>query len=162
MARALGDTMAYASDGAITNAQGKMVSKDLSTMTFITRMLGFYPAIATRQNDVVRAAKITDAYAKEIKAEFTAAYIKAAMANNGTGDVKAMNNILQQVQEWNDAAEGTGLQLRKFQATANRALREASRPTALRYIKTAPMGLRPEVRDLLNIHGITDEDLMGM
>lgn len=162
MGRALGDTLAYASDGAITNAQGKMVSKDLSTMTFITRMLGFYPAIATQQNDVVRAAKITDAYAKEIKAEFTAAYIKAAMANNGTGDVKAMNNILQQVQEWNDAAEGTGLQLRKFQATANRALREASRPTALRYIKTAPMGLRPEVRDLLNIHGITDEDLMGM
>lgn len=162
MARALGDTLAYADNGAITNAQGKMVSKDVTMMTYITRMLGFYPAIATQQNDIVRAAKITDAYAKEVKAEFTAAYVKAAMANNGAGDPAAVAAILQQVGEWNDAAEGTGLQLRSFQKSANRALREANRPTAERYLKTAPVGLRPEVRQLLNIHGITDEDLRGM
>ena len=161
MARALGDTYAYATDGAITNAQGKMVSPNAGAMTYITRMLGFYPSIATEQNDIVRMSKIAAEYSKEVKAEFTAAYVKAAMKNDGVGDVKAMNDILKQVDEWNDAAAGTGLELRNFQKNVNKSVREAAKPTALRYLKTAPVGLRPEVRELLAIHGISDADLMG-
>ena len=79
-----------------------------------------------------------------------------------SGDREAQQNILQSVAEWNDAAQGTGLELRRFPATANRALREAQRPTAERFRRSAPLGVRQETAELMAVMGLTPEVIREM
>jgi hypothetical protein len=157
LARALGDTYSYYDTGAITTPDGKMISRDAGIDTMVTRSLGFYPAIATKQNDIVRVSKATRDYMLEIKASYTAAYVKASAAK----DNEAKAKIIESVRNWNEGAKGTGLELRNFQATANKAALEANRPTVERFRRSAPIGLRPEVVELMNLHGISMEELNG-
>ena len=151
--RAITDGLVYMSDGNITNARGQMVSNDAHASTIVARFLGFYPAIASEQNDIVRLSKYVGDYAKAIKAEYVSAYVKARAG----GDTERMQEILQDVRDWNADAQGTGLEITRFVQSANRAAIEASRPTALRYLKSAPRQMRPETVELLTINGLMDE-----
>jgi Xaa-Pro aminopeptidase len=153
--RAVGDGTAYLSDGRITNTRGQVVSEDVGTHVALARFLGFYPAIATQQNDIVRLSKYVSDYAKAIKADYTAAYVKARLA----GDTDAMEQTLENVRNWNEAAAGTGLEINNFIRSANRAAREAARPTAMRFLKAAPKNVRPETLELLEIYGIEPGEL---
>ena len=153
--RAVGDGTAYLSDGRITNTRGQVVSEDVGTHVALARFLGFYPAIATQQNDIVRLSKYVSDYAKAIKADYTAAYVKARLA----GDTDAMQQTLENVRNWNEAAAGTGLEINNFIRSANRAAREAERPTAMRFLKAAPKNVRPETLELLEIYGIEPGEL---
>jgi hypothetical protein len=157
LARALGDSWTYYQDGAISTPQGKIVSSNVSPTLILSRALGFYPAIATKENDIVRIGKAISGYQTDVRMAFTSAYVKAAIAN----DTERMQEIIAQVNEWNQDAAGTGLDLRNFGRNSARAVREAKRPTAIRYLKTAPRNVRPEIRDLMDMYGITDEDLYG-
>lgn len=154
--RAVGDGISYLSDGRITNMQGKVIANNAPAHVIIARFLGFYPAVATQQNDIVRLQKQTAEYAKAIKADYVNAYVQAKL----DGDTARMNQVKGYVEGWNKDAEGTGLEITKFGMSAERAAREAKRPTALRYIKSAPKGIRPETRELLTIYGL-DEDVLG-
>jgi hypothetical protein len=151
--RAVGDSLAYLNDGSITNARGQLVAREASYYTVLTRLLGFYPAIATEQNDIVRLSKYAADYGKAIKAEYVSAYVKAKLS----GDTERMNNIAEDVQQWNEDAKGTGLEISSFLKSANRAALEASRPTVMRYLKSAPKQMRPETIELLRINGLEDE-----
>lgn len=154
--RAIGDGVSYWSDGRITNMQGKVIANNAPAHVIMARFLGFYPAIATQQNDIVRLQKQSAEYSKAIKAEYVNAYVRAKL----DGDTARMNQVKGYVEEWNKDAQGTGLEITKFAMSAERAAREAKRPTALRYMKSAPKGLRPETRELLTIYGI-DEDVLA-
>jgi hypothetical protein len=153
--RAVGDGSAYLSDGRITNTRGQVVAEDVGTHVALARFLGFYPAIATQQNDIVRLSKYVSDYAKAIKADYTAAYVKARLA----GDTDAMQKTVENVRNWNEAAAGTGLEISNFVRSANRAAREAERPTALRFLKAAPKNVRAETLQLLEIYGIEPGEL---
>jgi len=151
--RSVGDSLAYLSSGDITNVRGQMVAKDAQAHVILARLLGFYPSIATQQNDIVRMSKQVNEYGKAVKAEYVAAYVKARAA----GDQEAANNIASAVSQWNEDSKGTGLEVTKFLQSANRAYREAQRPTALRYMKSAPRAMRPETVELLRLYGLDDE-----
>lgn len=151
--RAIGDAYAFTSSGQITNMRGQVVSKEAPVHVILARVLGFYPAIATEQNDIVRLSKYVTEYNKAIKAEYVGAYVKAKMA----GDTERMQQITDDVRQWNEDAKGTGLEISTFVKSANRAAREAERPTVERYLKSAPKGMRPETMELLRIHGLEDE-----
>ena len=151
--RALSDAYVFAADGQITNMRGQVVSKEAPAHVILLRALGFYPAIATQQNDIVRLSKYVTDYNKAIKAEYVSAYVKAKMS----GDTERMQQITDDVQEWNEDAKGTGLEISTFVKSANRAAREAERPTVQRYLKSAPKGMRPETMELLRINGLEDE-----
>jgi len=151
--RSVGDSFAYLSSGDITNVRGQMVAKDAQAHVILARLLGFYPAIATQQNDIVRMSKQVNEYGKAVKAEYVAAYVKARAA----GDQEAADNIASAVSQWNEDSKGTGLEVTKFLQSANRAYREAQRPTALRYMKSAPRAMRPETIELLRLYGLDDE-----
>jgi hypothetical protein len=110
------------------------VSKDASAGTIIARLLGFYPASSTRQNDIIRMAKQSTEYAKAIKAEMVNAYTQAAIQK----DTAAMKHIVDQVNEWNTNAKGTGLEVQNFLTSARRSVTEASRPALARYGRIAP------------------------
>ena len=151
--RSVGDSFAYLSSGDITNVRGQMVAKDAQAHVILARLLGFYPSIATQQNDIVRISKQVNEYGKAIKAEYVAAYVKARAA----GDQEATDNVVSAVSQWNEDSKGTGLEITKFLKSANRAYRESQRPTVLRYMKSAPKSMRPETMELLRLYGLDDE-----
>jgi hypothetical protein len=153
--RAAGDSAAYLSSGTITNSRGQVVSEDVGMAVVLSRLLGFYPEIATQQNDVVRLSKYVSEYAKSLKADYVGAYVKAQLA----GDNERMNDIAASVREWNADAEGTGLAIPNFMQSANRAATEAARPTVMRYLKSAPKNVRPETLQMLELYGISPEEL---
>ena len=147
--RSLGDAYAYTTDGMVTNRKGQVVSSDASTMLIVTRLLGFYPNIATEQNDIVRLSKQIDAYAKEVKATYVQSYVKASLDKN----YARMREIEGYVKEWNLDAEGTGLEINNFVPSAQRAAREAAKPTVARYMKSAPTNIKPETMEMLRAAG---------
>lgn len=153
--RAIGDAASYITTGAVTNSRGQLVAADAGVGTILARLTGFYPAVATQQNDIVRLSKYVSEYAKEVKASYTGAYVKARQS----GDTERAAKVLQSVAQWNEDAKGTGLELPNFLASANRALREAQRPTVLRYVKAAPKNVRRETLEMLQIYGIAPEEL---
>lgn len=147
--RSVGDAYAYTTDGMITNRKGQVVSSDVTPMLIATRLLGFYPNVATEQNDIVRLSKQVAEYAKEVKAGYVQAYVKASLAD----DAARMREIEGYVEEWNIDAEGTGLEISNFGASARRAAREAAKPTVVRYLKSAPKNVKPETVQLLEAAG---------
>ena len=119
----------------------------------LTRALGFYPAAAVAENDVVRVAKRVTDYQKDISATYRGMYISAKIAK----DNERAREVVQMVRDWNDAAKGSGLELRNFEASASRALREAQRPATERFIRTQPIAARSATEDLLRLYGVGEE-----
>lgn len=151
--RAVADGMIYFDDGMITNNRGQVISREAPYYAILARMLGFYPAVATEQNDIVRLSKSVASYAKAVKAEYVSAYVKAKLE----GDTKRMQKIVSDVRQWNEDAKGTGLEISSFVRSANRAALEASQPTVQRYLKSVAKQVRPETMKLLEINGLGDE-----
>jgi hypothetical protein len=152
MMRALGDMMAYRTAGAIVSQKGYVVSEDLHLGTMLTRALGFYPAAAVVENDVVRLSKRVGDYQKDVAAIYRGMYVSARIAK----DSERTREVVQMVRDWNATAKGSGLEIRNFEGSASRALREAQRTATERYLRAAPKAMRPEVREILNIYDITE------
>lgn len=151
--RILGDMVAYDNAGAIVSRKGYVVSEDLHLGTMLTRALGFYPSAAVAENDVVRVAKRVTDYQKDIAATYRGMYISAKIAK----DNERAQEVVQMVRDWNAAAKGSGLELRNFEASANRALREAQRPATERFLRTQPIAARSATEDLLRLYGVGEE-----
>ena len=153
--RALTDAYTYYDTGVITNAQGKVIDPSASSMDILFRAAGFYPSIATKENDAVRLTKQMAAYAKQLHAGYKDAYVKAYIEK----DFSRMLDIRQMVMEWNLIHRGTEFELTDFKQKADRAAKAAALPTAQRYLKTAPKNVREGMRELLDIYGLNDEKL---
>jgi hypothetical protein len=69
-----------------------------------------------------------------------------------------MQQIVKDVQAWNEGTIDNGLKITRFVQSANRSAREMSRPTALRYLKSAPTNVRPETMALIRAYDL-EEDL---
>lgn len=155
--RIVGDAAAYASDGSVTNMTGAVISKRVTPMVIAQRLLGFYPADATLQNDVVRLTKQKDEYIKEIKAGFVGSYVRAAIGKDNV----TMNRLLKDVDAWNAAARKVApdMQIQDFRKSAMRALKAAQLPTGARHLKVVSKGLRASEEQLLSIYGYAPGDL---
>jgi hypothetical protein len=100
----------------------------------------------------VRLAKRVGDYQKDVAATYRGLYISAKIAKDNT----RANEVLEMVNDWNDAAKGTGLELRNFQQSANRALREAQLTATERFLRTQPKAMRPETEQMLQLYGVTE------
>lgn len=150
--RILGDMYAYNNAGAIVSQKGYVVSNDLHLGTMLTRALGFYPASAVAENDVVRLSKRIGDYQKDVAAMYRGMYVGAKIAK----DNDRAREVVEMVKDWNEAAKGTGLEIRNFEGGANRALREAQRTATERYLGAAPKAMRPETQQILDLYGVTE------
>ena len=148
--RAIADGYAYHDDGVITNATGKVVSKDMNTATVVARILGFYPAAATAENRIVKISKGVSDYTASIRKEFQVAYVKAKINKNHS----EIRHIMKQVRDWNNTTRGTEFYIRNFTKNANRAAKEAMRPTAERYLKSSPKNMRKDTQWLMDLYGL--------
>ena len=155
MLRAAGDLSAYTSAGAIVNRKGYVVSNNLTAITYLTRALGFYPSSATKENDVVRVATRISDYQKDISAVYKGLYVSARIA----GDSVRAREVVDMVNDWNESAKGTGLEVNNFEKSANKAVIEAKRPASARYLKSTPKAMRPETERLLQIYGVEEEPI---
>lgn len=153
--RALIDSYTYYDTGVITNSQGKVIDPSASTADILFRAAGFYPAVATRANDVVRLSKQMAAYSKQLHAGYKDAYVKAYIEK----DFARMLDIRQMVMEWNMIHRGTEFELSDFKQKAERAAKAAAMPTAQRYLKTSPKNVRDGLKELMEIYQLNDEQL---
>ena len=145
----MADAYAYTRDGAIT-AKGKVVSRDLTNWNIILRAAGFYPTKASQENRVVRIGKRVGDYAADIRRTFQGAYVQSRLAKNASWTRK----VLRDVRDWNNAARGTEFYIENFRVNAEKSLREAKKPTAERYLKSAPKGVRPNIEWLMKLYGL--------
>ena len=145
----------YASDGSITNDRGQIVSNDVGARDVLFRMMGFYPGVATKHNDIVRMSKHADEYLKEIKASFLDGIRRATAA----GDRAEVARIKADVQRWNRDVGKSLFYIRDFGQSATKAVREGKRTTAARYLKSAPRSVRPFTADLMRIYGFDSKGI---
>jgi hypothetical protein len=140
--------ISYMADGAIINDRGQVVSRNVSTMDALFQMIGFYPAAATYQYDVIRMSNQVSDYVKEgIKAAYKEAYIKA----DSNAERRA---ILKDVTEWNSAARGTPFYLRNFSQSVRKAVRSAKLDAVGRNLKTLPKTAQPFGREMIKSFGL--------
>ena len=152
LARAIGDVMTYVDTGAIVDSKGYVISEEVSAGVLASRLLGFYPSEATRQNDVIRMGKRTADFQRAVSTEFRLKYVRAALA----GDDAKVRDVIQDVRQWNEAAKGTGLEISNFTMNANRALREAKKSATARFEKSAPKTVRPLVEEYRDAYGMEE------
>jgi hypothetical protein len=146
--RALNDALTYYDTGVITNGQGKLVDGDASTAQILFRALGFYPSVATRDNDIVRMAKQHSAFIQSWDQRFKNKYIKGYITN----DFALIDDVLEMVDDWNFLHEGTAFELRNFERRAKQAAKSSSLPTAERFLKSSPKNVRDDLRTLMDIY----------
>jgi len=152
--RALSDTLVYYQDGKVTTSDGKVALQTAGPAVLVARLLGFMPADTTKSNDVIRISKGGGAYVAAVKKEFVDAYRRAAVSNSRAD----MTRIKQQVKQHNIDAKGTGFEIKDFDLAVKKAAKEAMSSSSVRYLRTAPKGLKQDVIDYLNIYGLDVKD----
>ena len=146
--RALSDSYSYMDTGQITNSRGQVLSREMDNKTVLMRMLGFYPSVASRQNDIVRMAKQTGDYAKSVRADFRNAWVKATI-NKDTGLARSIETS---VDEWNAVAgNDSPFYISNFIKSANRSLREWEKPPSERLQPAKTM--KPTLEQLRRMYG---------
>ena len=146
--RALSDSYSYMDTGQITNSRGQVLSREMDNKTVLMRMLGFYPSVASRQNDIVRMAKQTGDYAKSVRADFRNAWVKATI-NKDTGLARSIETS---VDEWNAVAgNDSPFYISNFIKSANRSLREWEKPPSERLQPAKTMN--PTLEQLRRMYG---------
>jgi hypothetical protein len=131
--RALGDTMAYSSSGAVIDKRGYVIEPDVTTAMLAIRVLGFSPAPVAAQYEVIRLAKRETNYQKQVVAKFRTGLLKAEMS----GDSVTAASIRRSVREWNAANKGTLLEIRDFEKNYARLKKQAMMPAQQRFLKSA-------------------------
>jgi len=76
--------------------------------------------------------------------------VKAKVSKNQS----MLNEIKQQVRDWNRKTRGTEFYIKNFVPNANRAAREALRPTSGRYLKSSPKNMRKDIKWLMDLYDL--------
>jgi hypothetical protein len=115
--------------------------------TVLARALGFYPAAAAKQYEMIRSAKRMTDYQREIATGFRSAWIKATMR----GDRDRAREVEAAVADWNAASKGTAMEVRDFVKNSQRALKEARRPAMERTLRSAPDAAERDLQNLVDL-----------
>jgi hypothetical protein len=108
------------------------------------RLLGFYPRVAAEQYDAIRLAKRISNYQKEMTIYYRYPWVKAYR----TRDTATMRQIEREVEEWNKAAKGTGLEIPDFPKNSLRAAKEASMSATERTLRSSAKAAREDLTTL--------------
>lgn len=144
--RIMGDAYAYMESGAVVDRRGYVVSPEMDAATILTRLVGFYPERAATQYDIIRIAQRETDYQKDVVAAYRQAWIKATMR----GDTARAQEVVEAVNNWNETARGTPLEITRFVQNSVRALREAQRGAGERALRAAPRTAQEDIRELVD------------
>jgi hypothetical protein len=65
-----------------------------------------------------------------------------------------MQRVVEKVRDWNEASEGTGLEINNFAINARRAVQEARKTSSERYATSAPKSLRRDIEEAQEADGV--------
>lgn len=147
MLRAVADAYAYQQNGAVVDRRGYVVSPEMDSWLILTRALGFYPAAAANQYEMIRAAKRMTDFQRELVTSNRTAWVQAMMR----GDRAFAKEIEDSVASWNESARGTALEIRDFTKNSQRALREAGRPAMERTLRSAPDAAGKDLQRMIDL-----------
>lgn len=148
--RSIADGLTYLTDGRIINDKGSVIDNDVGIGVAIGRMLGFYPASATFQNDLVRLGRQTSSYMQDVTAHYIQAYVKARLDR----DVPWRRSIERAVRDHNREWRGTEFEIKNFEQRAYRSYNMNKNPLFQRYLQTTPLSQRDQISDLADMYGI--------
>ena len=154
----VGDAWKYSDTGAILDNKGYVVAKNVSTWELLGKAMGFYPSRAQMQMDWMSADKQEQAYMSMIKTELTREGVAARLEN----DTERLAQVRKFVSDWNEDTKGTRLEMRNFDRGLTQAYREASKPLAIRALKSSAKSGRMEAKDMLRLYGVDEETLAGI
>jgi hypothetical protein len=154
----VGDAWKYADTGAILDNKGYVVAKNVSTWELFGKAMGFYPSRAQMQMDWMSADRQEQAYMSMIKTELTREGVAARLEN----DTERLAQVKKFVADWNEDTKGTRLEMRNFDRGLTQAYREASKPLAIRALKSSAKGGRMEAKEMLRLYGVDEETLAGI
>ena len=120
--RGIVDAYTYFDTGVVTNSQGKVIDPSADWGQIALRAAGFYPSVATRENDIVRLGKFKAEYIKSLRADYTAAYVKAYVEK----DRARMREVIGMVRDWNIIHRGTAFEFKDFEKRAKRSAKVSS------------------------------------
>ena len=146
------DTATYYQSGSVINSRGMTVTRDVGMGVLLTRLLGFYPAPATRSNDAIRMTKRLVDYQKAITASYREQYVRAALLN----DRRSMNDIELAVREHNRVhRRGSVFHIDDFRGKVRKAVKSAKEGAGARFLKTTPKSTRDTVTDIVSkVYGV--------
>jgi hypothetical protein len=144
MMRAMGDAYVYAQTGAVIDKKGYVVTPDVTMMTVLARMGGFYPAAPSEAYETIKLTNRVTDYQREVSGSYKRAWVKAMIGK----DPEQARRVEEAVREWNVGAKGTGLEIRDFVANARRALKEAERPAKERSLRAVGKAAQATIEEL--------------
>ena len=151
--RNITDTAVYLQSGSVINSRGYTVVRDVGVGTLVSRLLGFYPAAATRSNDAVRITKRLVDNQKAIVASYREQYVRAALLK----DRRSMRDIERAVREHNKVHRKgrSAFYIDDFKGKVKRAVKSAQEGAGDRFLKTTPKTTRDTVTDIVsNLYGV--------
>ncbi|QDP53656.1 MAG: hypothetical protein Unbinned5406contig1000_2 [Prokaryotic dsDNA virus sp.] len=151
--RNITDTAVYLQSGSVVNSRGYTVVRDVGVGTLVSRLLGFYPAEATRSNDAVRITKRLVDNQKAIVASYREQYVRASLLK----DRRSMRDIERAVREHNKVHRKgrSAFYIDDFKGKVKRAVKSAQEGAGDRFLKTTPKTTRDTVTDIVsNLYGV--------
>ena len=151
------DAWRYSNTGAILDSKGAVVADNITTWEILGKAMGWYPSRAQRQMDWMAADAQEAKYMSMVKTDF----VREAVAARLEGDMDKLARVKENVDQWNEAASGTRLEIRNFSKAVSQSYMESKKPLAARYLKSSARGGRAEAKEILQFYGIDADTLYG-
>jgi len=146
--RAATDAYAFEKHGAIVDKRGYVVSEDYNSAVGIGRILGLYPGPAARAYESIREAKLITEYQKSMSVYYRDRIVAATVA----GDNAKVQALYAEAREWNESAEGTGLEVVNLRSRVRSALRSQRLGASERFLKTTPLSSRSAAQKIVDAY----------
>lgn len=141
----LADAYSYVKYENVMNKRGQVVLKDPSPVDVVARVLGFYPEEFTRINRQYGNERLVSLHAKAIHTAFTEENNKRRVLHDYSG----MRDLRKDIQEFNKAVKGTGLEFTNYAERLERAGKEAEKDFRTRTLKTMPKAQRKIASEMI-------------
>jgi hypothetical protein len=146
--RAATDAYAFEKHGAIVDKRGYVVSEDYNSAVGIGRILGLYPGPAAQAYESIREAKLITEYQKSMSVYYRDRIVAATVA----GDNAKVQALYAEVRDWNESAEGTGLEVVNLRSRVRSALRSQRLGATERFLKTTPLATRSAAQRIVDAY----------
>ena len=146
--RAATDAYAFEKHGAIVDKRGYVVSEDYNSAVGIGRILGLYPGPAAQAYESIREAKLITEYQKSMSVYYRDRIVAATVA----GDNAKVQALYAEVRDWNESAEGTGLEVVNLRSRVRSALRSQRLGATERFLKTTALSSRSAAQRIVDAY----------
>ena len=146
--RAVSDAFAFDKHGAIVDKRGYVVSEDYNAAIGLGRILGLQPSATSAMYGAIREAKLITEYQKSMSVYYRDRIVAATVA----GDNAKVQALYAEAREWNESAEGTGLEVVNLRSRVRSALRSQRLGASERFLKTTPLSSRSAAQKIVDAY----------